>query len=454
METLPLVQTHNTGYRYEELPKQIPSWGLTKKGKPDMRLKSNREKLGRRNIDGSLDKRFRDNKTPSKSASKENKVEEKKTLNPQETVPLKKEGTPDRHSQRSSGSSGDSSGSSSYALAGYSSPKQIPSLGLTKKGKPDMRLKSNREKLGHRNIDGSLDKRFRDNKTPSKSSLKENKVEEKETLNPQQTVLLKEDGTVIASLNRLDTQRICKVVNHQNNKRLPQPSTIKPLVFRLLNARSMRNKTSPIRDLVVEQDIDCLAITETWLRSDDADVINKVCPTGYDFYHVTRGSKGGGVALLFKKGLPFERNSSIKRQFKSFEFTDLIMQRSSSALRIVIVYRPPPSKNNKCTVTMFFNEFPLLLENLATTAGPILLAGDFNFKVGNNQDRTATRFTRLLNAFNLKQNISSPTHNSGSILDLIITRADENIASQFIICYPELSDHYMVGCTLTLTKAN
>ena len=118
---------------------------------------------------------------------------------------------------------------------------------------------------------------------------------------------------------------------------------------------------------------------------DDADVINEVCPTGYDFYHVTRGSKGGGVALLYKKGLRFKRNSSIKGKFKSFEFTDLTMLRSSTALRTIIVYRPPPSRNNNCTVTMFFNEFPLLLENLATTAGPILLAGDFNFHVDNSQ---------------------------------------------------------------------
>ena len=253
-------------------------------------------------------------------------------------------------------------------------------------------------------------------------------------------------------------QRICKVANHQNNitmKRLPmptKPSTTKPMVFRQLNATSMRNKTLSIKELVAEQDIDCLAITETWLRSDDADVINEVCPTGYDFYHVTRGSKGGGVALLYEKGLRFKRHSSIKGKFKSFELTDLTMLRSSTALRTVIVYRPPLSRNNNCTVTMVFNEFPLLLENLAATAGPILLAGDFNFHVDNNQDCTATRFTQLLDAFNLKQNISLPTHKSGSTLDLIITRADENIASKFIVFDPVLSDHYMVGCTLTLTK--
>ena len=83
-------------------------------------------------------------------------------------------------------------------------------------------------------------------------------------------------------------------------------------MFRLLNARSMRNKTLSIKDQVVEQDIACLGITETWLHSDDADVINEVCASGHDFYHVTRGLKGGGVALLYKKGMRFKGNSSIK----------------------------------------------------------------------------------------------------------------------------------------------
>ena len=72
------------------------------------------------------------------------------------------------------------------------------------------------------------------------------------------------------------------------------------------------------------------------------------------------------------------------------------MLRSTTALRTVIVYRPPPSRNDNCTVTMFFNEFRLLTENLTITAGPILFAGDFNFHVDNNQDCTVTRFTTYL----------------------------------------------------------
>ena len=82
---------------------------------------------------------------------------------------------------------------------------------------------------------------------------------------------------------------------------------------------------------------------------------------------------------------------------------------------------------------MFFNEFPLLLENLATTAGPILLAGDFNFHVDNNLDCTATRFTQPLDAFNLKQNISLSTHKSCSTLHLILSPGLIRILHQILL---------------------
>ena len=66
----------------------------------------------------------------------------------------------------------------------------------------------------------------------------------------------------------------------------------------LLNVRSIKNKTMAVKDFVVDQDIDVLALTETWLRPGNIDdiEIGILCPTGYRFLHVPRGhSRGGGV---------------------------------------------------------------------------------------------------------------------------------------------------------------
>ena len=60
--------------------------------------------------------------------------------------------------------------------------------------------------------------------------------------------------------------------NRISIKRLPfQPSkpSTKLLQYCVLNARSINNKTLHIKDYVVGNKIDILAITETWLKSDD-----------------------------------------------------------------------------------------------------------------------------------------------------------------------------------------
>ena len=57
------------------------------------------------------------------------------------------------------------------------------------------------------------------------------------------------------------------------------------------------------------------------------------------------------------------------------------------------MYRPPPSKANQSSLTLFFDEFPALLEDLVTSSGSLLMAGDFNFHVDDVRDSMAVRFT-------------------------------------------------------------
>ena len=230
----------------------------------------------------------------------------------------------------------------------------------------------------------------------------------------------------------------------------PPPSTSKPMLFTVLNSQSVRNKTLSVKDFTVESDIDVLAFTETWL-SDESDeyIIRDLCPTGYEFY-IPRGSRGGGVGL-YKKRIRFQKQSRIKAKFRSFEFTDLLLRQDSTSLRVIIVYCPQ-TVDNRSTEPVFFQEFPSLLEKLAIAAGSLLMVGDFNFHVEDCNDRSAQRFLQLLETFNMEQHIREPTHRSGHTLDLMITRAEENIASNFSVHDPAISDHFAVSCTLALRK--
>ena len=141
------------------------------------------------------------------------------------------------------------------------------------------------------------------------------------------------------------------------------------LDFCPLNARSIRKKALLIKDYVVEHNLDLLAITETWLDPGDKDIyyVRGICPTGYDFHHIPRAdSNGGGVGLLVKKSLQIRKQNQTK--VKSFEYMDVLVKYLNACIRLVIVYRPPPSEQNGLKENDFFDEFNSLLECLAITS--------------------------------------------------------------------------------------
>ena len=183
----------------------------------------------------------------------------------------------------------------------------------------------------------------------------------------------------------------------------------------LLNARSINNKSSAIKDFVVDSNIDILALTETWLRADAIDqrIINDICPAGYLFQHVSRDTRGGGVAILYKQCFKFKAKSSTSRIYKSLEVADYSVNYSSRVLRFVVVYRPPPSARNGLTVNLFLEEFSRFLELLVTTPGPLVILGDMNFHVDTPNHAAASRFLDLLETFDLQQHINVATHRNG-----------------------------------------
>ncbi len=48
-------------------------------------------------------------------------------------------------------------------------------------------------------------------------------------------------------------------------------------------------------------------------------------------------------------------------------------------MRLGVVYRPPPSKNNKLKTSTFFEEWSVFLDTYATTFSDIMIMGDVNF---------------------------------------------------------------------------
>ena len=170
----------------------------------------------------------------------------------------------------------------------------------------------------------------------------------------------------ILNNNNYKSARSIRLANYANLVTIKRPPLFrqvlpasKPVEFCLLNACSVKNKSFVIKDFIVDDNIDVLAITETWLQANIFDqlTVNDICPKGFAFHHLPRKhSRGGGVALLYKS------------RFKLKKLSTLIY--ASTSLRMAVVYRPPPSQKNRLSVTLFLDEFSSLLEKLVISNGP------------------------------------------------------------------------------------
>ena len=195
------------------------------------------------------------------------------------------------------------------------------------------------------------------------------------------------------------------VTNGVSGSKLHKPYRL--VDFCLLNTRSIRNKTSIIKDFLLESKFDILALTETWLQGDsDNYFIRDITPTGYIFKRMDRQTRGGGVGLLYSNSFS-SRVKRARESYKSFEYLDVTLSDTTS-LRVIIIYRPPPSVMNGLTVDMFFTEFTSFLEQMNIESERFLIAGDFNFPV-KNQDNNGPKFMNLLETFNLIQHVQEIT---------------------------------------------
>jgi exonuclease III len=238
----------------------------------------------------------------------------------------------------------------------------------------------------------------------------------------------------------------------------------KQLTLFSLNCRSVKNKALSIADLVISRNIDILAMTETWLGcSTDAQVLSELKPPGYDVLQVSRPDKrGGGVAVLFKEGLSVKIIPSTKDDvFTQFEYIECSVSTSKNQLRLCIIYRPPPSRQNGLKTSQFFDEWSTYLDRLTTLPQEIIITGDLNFHLDDVEDASVHRFTGQLDAHGLKQHVTGATHIHGHTLDVVITREISSIIQgNVLIVDPclfdnkgnQCGDHLGIEVTLAHSK--
>ena len=218
----------------------------------------------------------------------------------------------------------------------------------------------------------------------------------------------------------------------------------------LINIQSVGNKTIKIRNLIIEQDIDICFLTETWLYNNTGEKakINEMTPSTHCFFHISRETmRGGGVGFFVNKAFQIIKVSKMS-VFESFELIEAKISIRSVCIKIITIYRPPEkSKRN------FINEFTAYIDSLGDL-GKILICGDFNLHIDNENDIYVSEFQELLETHNLVNSVNAPTSIGNHIIDLVIHNKEPNIVRNLEV-EPDCSispTHRMVIYELDIKK--
>jgi hypothetical protein len=196
----------------------------------------------------------------------------------------------------------------------------------------------------------------------------------------------------------------------------------KNMIARMLltNARSICNKVELITEALHVNNIDIMAVTETWLKGNeifDNSVLNMICGDDYKSVSAPRKSskKGGGVAIFVRKSVRWSK-LQLSCHLNSFEFLCCSLSFSTQQQVVIgVIYRPPQT-----SLSDFFSELDILLQ-LLSHHDRLILVGDFNINVSSGSPH-ATKLLNVMNDFDLLQHVDTATHESGNILDLVFAR--------------------------------
>jgi len=188
------------------------------------------------------------------------------------------------------------------------------------------------------------------------------------------------------------------------------------------NCCSAARKTALLHDLIDDENLDLLLLSETWHTSDTPTaVLNDIAPSGYAALNVPRPlvaggpTRGGGVAAVYRESLVVRRHP-LADDFNpvTFELQLLRVGPPPSSHVVVNIYRPQWMS----TVSAFVNELADVIAALAAGSSTnIIVCGDLNCP-GVDVMLPDDKLTDVFDSFGMSQLVRSPTRDE-NVLDVL-----------------------------------
>ena len=224
------------------------------------------------------------------------------------------------------------------------------------------------------------------------------------------------------------------------------PGPVNALNFEYINAWSAVGKTAIIHSVIDELRLDCLAITETWIRESHPDTIKlDPAPPGYVIHHTHRPGEGngGGVAIVTRTELQ-SRPFSLSWSDPACDVVAIHLPTAAGRLNVIALYQAPRSAG-------FYDHLHNLLDEVNSLPGKTVICGDFNAPSPVTRGAVDQQLVDILTDYNCQQHVEEPTHRYGGLLDLIISPVEmQQIVNSVQVRDLGVSDHCVVSAVLNV----
>jgi len=221
------------------------------------------------------------------------------------------------------------------------------------------------------------------------------------------------------------------------------PTSADFITFGSFNIRSVNSKAALVQDIIRDNNIDFLALQETWIPTDSHPAIKlDSAPPGFVISHVHRSlvaggpSRGGGLALIHRDHYKV-RPLDLHFQPSTFELQSAVISTVTPQILLVNIYQPhsPPK-------SAFSDELSTLLSIAAAeSSARLVLCGDLNCP---GDDGTInSNLDEVLVSCGLMQLVLQPTRDA-NLLDIVATSDPGVVQDVHVVYCTDVSDHRLV----------
>ena len=220
------------------------------------------------------------------------------------------------------------------------------------------------------------------------------------------------------------------------------------------NVRSVAKdeKLEGLLQILEDRNIYIACITETWFDRKNGKFTKSIKDSGFEINHAFREDKrGGGCAIIFKKNLSIKKGDVSSTTYSSFEYSVITLNMNSgSKILIACLYR-----KQEIAYKIFHEEMSSFMNTLFKSCNNLLVVGDFNVWIEQQDNKDAVDLSNLMNGFGLTQLVQDSTQNSGHTLDHVYLNTCQ-LSYQCEVLTEQMglaSDHYPIELILPMCKS-